>query len=103
MAKRTKQRTETSAKRDLVKLCAFVGILISAVLFVVGSILTWCGLGSIAGVFSLIGQLALLVAVAFPAWDWVKYKSQTWRVVYWVALCIYVFGCIFHVVGIYIG
>ncbi len=55
MAKRRRQRSETAAKHDLIRLCAFVGILISAVLFVVGAILNACGLGNVR-VFSILSH-----------------------------------------------
>lgn len=97
MAKKKRQRTESAAKHDLVKLCAFIGILISAIIFVVSGILTWVNgsLGTIGAVLNLIAQLTLLVAVAFPAWDYVKYRTQAWRIVYWIALIVYIFGCVF--------
>lgn len=103
MAKRRRQRSETAAKHDLIRLCAFVGILISAVLFVVGAILNACGLGNATGVFNFVAQLALLVAVAFPAWDFIKSKGKVWRIVYWVALVIYIFGCVFGLVTVYVA
>lgn len=98
MAKKRRQRTETAAKHDLVRVCAFIGIVVSAILFVIGAILNWCKLGNVASVLNLIAQLTLLVAVAFPAWDYVKGKRRIWRVVYWVALFVYIFGCVFHVI-----
>lgn len=101
MAKRT-VRTETAARHDFVRACAFIGIFLSAVLFVVGAILNWCGLGSVASLLNMIAQLALLFAVAFPAWDFVKNRKQVWRVIYWISLVLYVFGCVFGIIGIYI-
>lgn len=100
MARKNKQRTESSARHDLVKLCAFIGILISAIIFVVSAILSWVNadLGPIAGILNLVAALALLVAVAFPAWDYVKYKTKGWRIVYWIALIIYIFGCVFGLI-----
>lgn len=101
MAKR--QRTETAARNSFIKACAFIGILISATLYVVGGVLSWFGgsLGRIASWMNLIASIALLIGVAFPAWDWVKYKKKVWRIVYWVALAVYVFGVVFGVVSIY--
>ena len=95
--KTTTVRTESSAKRTFLRGCAFIGILISAVIFVVSGILTWVhgSLGTIGAILNLIGQITLLFAVAFPAWDFVKYKKTAWKVIYWVALVIYVFGCVF--------
>lgn len=100
--KRTTTTTTTSSTHSLIRLLAFIGIFLSALLFVVGAILNWCGLGNITSILNLIAQLSLLVAVAFPAWEYVKYRRKVWKVVYWVALAIYVFGVVFGVIGIYI-
>ena len=98
-----KQRTEGAAKNSFIRICSFIGILISAVVFVVAGILSWFGgnLGTIGSILNLVAALAMLVAVAFPAWDYVKYKSTGWKVVYWVALVIYVFGCVFGMIPLF--
>ncbi len=91
-------------KNDFTRGCAFWGILVTAVLFVVGGILTWCGVNSqIVNIFELLAKIALLVAVALPAYDWVKYKKTGWKVTYWIALVIYVFGVVFGVLHVYVG
>ena len=89
-------------KNDFVRACAFWGIVVTAILFVVGGVLNFVGLNSIAGIFDLLAKIALLVAVAIPAYDWIKYKKTAWKVVYWIALVIYVFGVVFGVIKIYI-
>ena len=92
------------SKNDFVRACAFWGILVTAVLFVVHGILTWCGVGaSIVSILDLLAKIALLVAVAIPAYDWVKYKKTGWKVTFWIMLAIYVFGVVFGVLRIYIG
>jgi len=102
--KQTHQRTERAAQNDFVKLCAFVGIFLSAILFVVGAILNAVGLSSITSIFNLIAQLALLVAVAFPAYRFVRgtHHRKAWTIVYWVCLVLYVFGVVFGVIAIYV-
>ncbi len=90
-------------KNDFVRACAFWGILVTAILFVVSGILTWCNVGAqIVSIFDLLAKIALLVAVAIPAYDWVKYKKTAWRVTYWIALVIYVFGVVFGIIKVYI-
>ena len=87
------QRTETAARHDLVRLCAFVALVISALFFLVGGIITkWLPL--IGSILNLIASLALLVAIAFPAWEYVRNKKQAWRIVYWVALVVYIAGAV---------
>lgn len=91
-------------KNEFVRACAFWGILIAAVVFVVGGILRWVGIGeNIIGILDLVAKVALLIAVAIPAYDWVKYKKVGWQVVYWIALIVYIFGVVFGFVHIYVG
>ena len=55
-----KQRTEGQAKRDLVKFCAFVALIVAAFTFTFGGLFN----GSIVGdILDLIAKLALLVAI----------------------------------------
>ena len=90
-------------KNDFVRACAFWGILIAATVFVTGGILRWVGIGEgIISILDLVAKLALLVAVAIPAYDWVKYKKTGWKVVFWIVLAVYVFGVVFGLVKIYI-
>ena len=92
-------------KNDFVRACAFWGILIAATVFVVGGILSLIdpnGLGTIINILDLVAKVALLVAVAIPAFDWVKYKKVGWKVTYWIALAVYVFGVVFGIVGVYV-
>ena len=92
-------------KNDFVRACAFWGILIAATVFVVGGILSLIdpnGLGTIINILDLLAKVALLVAVAIPAYDWVKYKKVGWKVTYWIVLAVYVFGVVFGIVGVYV-
>ena len=93
-----------NGKNEFVRACAFWGIVIAAVVFVIGGILRWVGIGeNIIGILDLVAKVALLIAVAIPAYDWIKYKKVGWRVTYWIALVVYVFGVVFGFVHIYIG
>ncbi len=96
--KKTAKRTVHRETVDIVKLCAFWGIFFAAVLFVARGILGLFDLGNVGGtiisVFDLLGKLALLVAVAFPAYNYVRGKAQVWKIVYWAALVVYVAGCV---------
>ena len=91
-------------KNEFVRACAFWGILIAAVVFVIGGILQWVGgiSAAIIGILDLVAKIALLIAVAIPAYDWIKYKKVGWKVVYWIALVVYIFGVGFGFVKIVI-
>lgn len=85
-----KQRTEGQAKRDFIKLCAFIALLISAFLFVFGSLFS----GKVNSILNLIAKLALLVAIAFPAYAFSRGCNKVWRIIFWIALIIYIAGCV---------
>ena len=59
-------------------------------------------LESIRNFLNDIPKLDLVVHVGFQQGDFVKGKRKVWRVLYWIALVIYIFGVVFGVVVIYI-
>ena len=84
---------------DIVKFCAFWGIILSAILFIVSGICHFVGAGStIVSVFDIIAKIALLVGVGFPAYSYARTKRRVWRIVFWVALVIYIVGCVFSII-----
>ncbi|MDE6677191.1 MAG: hypothetical protein K2K12_05735 [Clostridia bacterium] len=96
------RRTNTYSKQGVLRALSFFGILLAAIVFTVGGILNWCGQGGVTSILNLIAQICLLIAVAIPAWDYVRGKNKTWQVIFWIALVIYVFGCVFGVIGFYV-
>lgn len=95
--KKEKSNRGSSQKTDIVKVCAFWGILVAALLFVVRGVLGLFDLslgGTIMNILDLIGKLALLIAVALPAYSFVRGKAKVWKTVYWVALVVYIAGCV---------
>ncbi len=105
MAKRKKTTTTTTTyHRDFVKICAFWGMAISAVLYLISGILAFVArytgevgatLQSVASIFSLIANLAIVVAIAFPAYGYVRGRSRDWKIVYWILLAVFVLGVVF--------
>lgn len=92
-----RQRTEGQARRDFIKLCAFIALIISAFTFVFGGLFS----GSLIGrILDLIAKIALLVAIAFPAYYYSRGCGKVWRIVFWVALVIYIAGCVLGVLNI---
>ena len=95
-----KQRTEGQAKRDLVKLCAFVALIIAAFTFTFGGLFN----GSIVGdILNLVAKIALLIAIAVPAYQFSRGLNKGWKIVFWIALVIYVLVCVFGMLNINIG
>ena len=112
MAKTKKTKTTTTrttssktyTNNDIIKFCAFWGMAIAAILFVVGGIMSWAGVGlSLVSIFNLLAQIALAVAIALPAYNYVRGKKKGWKIFYWIALVIYVFGVVFGIIHIWVG
>ena len=92
------------------EICAFWGMVVAAFTHFFGglfkALVRWAfsdsKVGStllrIADICSLLGNIALLIAIAVPAYQFVKYKSKGWRVFYWVSLILFILGVIFGVV-----
>lgn len=90
----TKKRTTESGKSWLIRACSYIALVIAAFLFLFGGIFN----GAAKSVFNLIGQLCVLIGLGIPAYDFTRGKKTAWRVVYWIALAVYVFGCIFGLI-----
>ena len=87
-----KNTTHTSEKRSLTKFCAFWGIVIAVTLLIVTAIFNAVGgsLGLIGSIADLVAKIALIIAVAFPAYDYVKGKSKAWKIIFWISLVLYI-------------
>ena len=68
---------------------------IAATMFLIGGIFT----GSVASIINLIAKLFVLIGIGIPAYDYTRGKKTAWRVIYWIALVVYVLGCVFGVMG----
>lgn len=102
--KKTTKKTvkRTTNRVDIVKVCAFWGILVAALLFIARGILGLFDLsigGTIMSIFDILGKLALLVAVAFPAYSYVRGKARVWQIIYWAALVVYIAGCVLGLIS----
>lgn len=87
------------------EICAFWGMVVAAFthffgglfhaivrLFDVAGILT-----TIANICQLLGNIALLVAIALPAYQFVKYRTKGWRIFYVIALILFILGVVFGI------
>lgn len=79
--------------------CAFWGLVIAAAVFVTSGVFQAFGLlSSVVGILDLVGKIALFLAVALCAYQFVKDMKTGWKVVYWIALVVYAVGVVFGIV-----
>ena len=84
----------------LTEICAFWGMVVAAIthflgglfhalvrLFDIGGILS-----SVANICQILGNVALIVAIALPAYQYVKYRTKGWRIFYVIALVMFILG-----------
>ena len=82
---------------DIVKLAAFWALVIAAGL----ALLVWlfglfdANLGRLQSALSLISVIMLIIAVGLAAWEFVKSKSQGWKIAYFVALAVWLLSVLF--------
>lgn len=99
--KKKRVRTEHTAQINFVHLCAFLALMATAILLLVGPIIQWILQNTnsmvILRALNMIAQFCMLVAIALPAWYFVRGKSKGWKIAYWVFLAIYIAATILGV------
>ena len=93
MAKKKRERRERHY--DVVNLCACIALFITAFLYLAGwvfRLFSFTGVGKIVSVLNLIASVALLIAIALPAYRHVRttHNRRAWTACYWVALIVYI-------------
>ena len=88
-----KERTEGQARRDFIKLCCFVTLLLAAVLIFVDNLLPLIGVevgGSLIGILRLVKDIALLLGIVFGAFSFARAHGKTWVIIFWIGVVFYV-------------
>lgn len=88
-----KQRTEGQARRDFIKLCCFITLLLAAVLIFVDKLLPLVGVdvsGMLFSILRLIRDIALLLGIVFGAFSFARAHGKTWVIIFWIAVVLYV-------------
>ena len=80
MAKR--QRTEGEAKRDFIRLCCYVTLILAALLIFVNNVLV------------LIKDIALLLGIVFGAYAFARAHGKAWFIIFIIAVVLYVASAI---------
>lgn len=100
--KTTTTTTHTTSDHDVIKFCAYWGLVIAAVAALITFILSICAVCGVSagwlvrvkGVCSTVSQVALLVAVILPAYKYMRGKKTVYRAFFWVAVIFLVLGLV---------
>lgn len=104
MAKKKTTTKSTTSNGEILRFCAFWGMAVAAVLYLISGLIAciaqWTGevgatLQRICGIISLLGSIAIVIAIAFPAYSYVRGKSKTWKILYWIFLAVFLLGVVF--------
>ena len=69
-------------------------IVIAAVIYLVGIILSAVGLGNITGYLQAVATALMICVVAILAWRYVAHKPAVWKVLYFVVLLVVLAGLV---------
>lgn len=92
-----KQRTEGQARADFISLCCIIALFLAALLIFINNVLPLIGVdisGKLISALNLIKDIALLLGIAFGAWRFVRNRGKVWRILYIVAVVLYVASAI---------
>lgn len=94
------------------ELCAFWAIVISGFSYLLGGLIrlilsflkdiaptTVKMINTVIDIFTFLGNIALIIAVAIPAWHYVCGRGKGWKVVYWIALIGFALGAVLGMLG----
>ncbi len=85
----------------VIRICAYFALLIAASIFLFSGLinwLDWSGLSKAVSILDIVGKILLIIGVALPAHEFTRGKRILWKILYWVALVIYVLGCVFGII-----
>ncbi len=82
-------------KTTILQALSYIGMVVSALMVLIGGILNLCNLGEVAALLTKIASILMLVAIAWPAWDFCRGKALWLKYLYFVALVLYILGAIF--------
>ncbi len=94
--------TTTSGTNDIVKICAYWGLVISAIAAILNFVfrllckldINFSLLSKIAGICSTVSQIALIVGIVIPAYRYCHGKKAVYRAFFWVAIIFIILGLV---------
>lgn len=99
-------------KTDLTKFCAFWGMAIASIMYICSGVInfsikligkispeTESVLNQTVGIFQLLGNIAIIIAIALPAYGFVRGRGKGWKIFYWIALVIFALGVVFGMIA----
>lgn len=83
--------------KNVLSFLSFFALLIVAILIFVNKLLPIVGInvgGSLLDILSTIKEVFILIVVGISAYSFVANKNKTWKIVFWVAILLFVAGVV---------
>ncbi|MDE5942628.1 MAG: hypothetical protein K2H30_00275 [Clostridia bacterium] len=109
MAKRNSAHRE---RVNLTTFCAFWGMAIASIMYICSGVInllikfvdsisskTAGVLSQTVSVFTLLGNIAMIIAIGLPAYGFVRGRTKGWKVFYWIVLIIFALGVVFGMIS----
>ena len=84
-------------EKNVLSFLSFFALLIVAILIFVNKLLPIVGInvgGSLLDILSTIKEVFILIVVGISAYSFVANKNKTWKIVFWVAILLFVAGVV---------
>ncbi len=82
-------------KTTILRALSYIGMVVSALMVLVGGILNLCNLEEVSSILTKVASILMLIAIAWPAWDFCSGKPRWMKYLYFIALVLYILGAIF--------
>ncbi len=86
-----------TSNRNILNLLSFFALVIAGLLILVTNLLPICGVkigGPLISILSIIKELFIVIVVGISAYKFVSDKSKAWKIIFWIAIAIFVAGIV---------
>lgn len=88
-----------SENKNIFNFFSFIVLVIVALLILVNNLLPLIGVeikGAFFGVLTTIKEVFILIVVGFSAYWFVASKKKAWKIIYWIAIALFVTGIVLY-------
>ena len=79
---------------SLVKLSAYIVLLLSALLTLFQLVLKWFGVNFNVGIFATIREVCMILVICIASYGFTLGKGKTWKILFWAAVLNMLAACI---------
>ena len=85
------------SNKNILNLFCFIALIIIAILILINNLLPLVGVnvsGPFFSALNTIKEILILIVVGLYAYYFVAGKSKTWKIIYWIAIALFIVGII---------